>query len=207
MTDAAFWDKIAPKYARKPISNPAAYEQKLARLADLLNEGDRVLEVGCGTGGTALSLAQNVAHVVATDVSQGMIEIARGKLGPGAPQNVTFQQADATDLIDGRAFDAVCAFSLLHLVDDLPLVLERVRSQLKPGGLFISKTVCLKEGSFLIRPFIGVLRVLGIAPKVAFLSADDVARRLRMAGFQIEDVSYFGSNQMNPFIVARRPGA
>ena len=204
--ETEFWDRIAPKYAKKPIADPAAYERKLARVGELLGEADRVLEIGCGTGGTALRLAAGVSHITATDVSRGMIEIARSKLGPETPDNVTFRQADAADLAVGRPFDAICAFSLLHLVDDVPHVLDRVRAQLKPGGLFISKTVCVKDGSFLIRPFIVLLRMLGIAPKVGFLDADGLARQLRIAGFEIEELTYFGSNRMNPFIVARRTG-
>lgn len=200
-----FWDRTAPKYARKPVGDPAAYEEKLARLATLLQPTDRVLEIGCGTATTALRLAPGVAHYTATDGSRGMIDIAQSKLGPDAPTNVTVQQADALEGIAGAPFDVVCAFSLLHLVPDLPRVLDHVRRQVKPGGLFLSKTVCIKDRGVLLRALIPVLVAVGIAPHVTLLSRDELIRHLRAAGFEIEQTTYFGASRMCPFIVARRP--
>ena len=203
----AFWDRIAPKYARKPIADPGAYNEKLARVRSLLRATDRVLEIGCGTGSTALRLAPGVAHVTATDVSRGMIAIAQSKLDAGAPANVAFHHATAADRVEGQPFDAICAFSLLHLVEDIPTVLDRVREQLKPGGLFISKTVCLKNGTVLIRTMVAALSATGFAPRVTALRSEDVIAHLHATGFEIEETRYFGANRMNPFIVARRTDA
>ena len=200
----SFWDRIAPKYARKPIADVPAYERKLARVASLLRPSDRVLELGCGTGSTALRLAETAQHVTATDVSGRMNEIAQAKLGPDAVQNVTFRQAGAEELTKEAPFDAVCAFSLLHLVNDVPTTLARVHDQLRPGGLFISKTVCLREGNVLIRALVSVLCAVGYVPRVPFLSVEDHLAQLRTAGFEIQQVEHFGSGRMNPFIVARR---
>lgn len=199
-----FWDQIAQNYACKPIADRDAYEQKLERLGMLLGPSDQILEIGCGTGSTALRIAGCVANVTATDVSRGMIDIARARLGPEAPANVTFLQADAQEVIDDHPFDAVCAFSLLHLVDDLPSVLAQVHRQLKPGGLFISKTVCVKEANILVRALIPALHALGMAPNVVSFSAEELAWQIETAGFQLEEASYFGATRRNPFIVARR---
>ncbi|MEO1656594.1 MAG: class I SAM-dependent methyltransferase [Pseudomonadota bacterium] len=199
-----FWDRIAPKYAKQPIKDPAAYEAKLARVRALLSPLDHVLEIGCGTGATAIKLAPGVAQVTGTDGSQGMIDIARRRLGPNAPRNVAFQKADAEDMVEGQPFDAICAFSLLHLVDDLPRVLTSVRGQLKPGGLFISKTVALKNGNVLMRLMVRAMMAIGVAPRVIFLSTDDIVRGLVDAGFEIEDKRYLSKSRINPFIVARR---
>ena len=51
-TDVAFWDKIAPKYSKSPISNVPAYEETLARVRTYLGADSRVLELGCGVGVT-----------------------------------------------------------------------------------------------------------------------------------------------------------
>ena len=205
----SFWDKTAPKYARKQISDPDAYEEKIRRVSALLRPTDRILEIGCGTGSTALRLAPACAHVTGTDISRKMLEIARGKLGEGAPENVSFLQAGADEMMPDRPFDAICAFSLLHLVEDLPAVLKAVRAQLQPGGRFISKTVCLRQGPLPLRIFlrtlIGVLMALRIAPPVKALSEAQMIEALEAAGFEIEEVRYFGKSRLNPFIVARRP--
>lgn len=199
-----FWDSIALKYAQKRIADPVAYEAKLSRVRALLSATDRVLEIGCGTGSTALALAPNVAHITATDISRGMINIAQSKLGPNAPSNIYFRQADAADLIEGHPFDVVCAFSLLHLIEDVPKVLERVRAQLKPDGLLITKTECLKNRSAVTRTFVTALTAIGMAPRVTLLSDNDLHRHLRTAGFVIEHSTYLGASRSNPFMVARR---
>ena len=202
-----FWDSIAPKYAQKRIGDPAAYEAKLSRVSALLQTTDRVLEIGCGTGSTALRLAPGVAHITATDVSRGMMEIAQSKLGGDAPPNINFRRAYAADLIEDQSFDVICAFSLLHLIEDVPKVLDQVRAQLKPGGLFITKTECLKNRSVMIRALVPALTALGLAPRVTVLSADDLHRLLRAAGFEIQHTAYLGAKRTNLFIVARRTAA
>jgi ubiquinone/menaquinone biosynthesis C-methylase UbiE len=205
MATQVFWDRIAPKYARKPVDDPGAYEKKLALAASLLRPGDRVLEIGCGTGTTALRLAPNVTHYTATDGSGAMIGIADAKLDRGTGTNVAFLHADAGELIEGRPFDAVCAFSLLHLVEDVPRVLAAVNSQLKPGGLFLSKTVCTKAAAWPIRALIPTLTKLRIAPRVTPLSEGDLVRFLEDADFRVERMFHLGKKRMSPIIVARKP--
>ncbi|EDQ34648.1 Methylase involved in ubiquinone/menaquinone biosynthesis [Hoeflea phototrophica DFL-43] len=207
MTAQPFWDRVAPKYSRKPIDDPAAYEKKLAQVSALLQATDHVLEIGCGTGSTALRLAPCVAHYTATDGSRSMIDIARSKLELDTPTNVTFQQADAVEMVEGRPFDAVCAFSLLHLVEDVPKVIAIVRKQLKPGGMFISKSVCLKDVPFPIRAMVNALAFVGIAPRVTFLGEAELVQHLQDADFEIEQNVHFGKKRMSPFIVARRSNA
>ncbi len=204
MNAQPFWDRIAPKYAQNPVADPSAYEAKLSSVRALLRTMDRVLEIGCGTGSTALRLASGVSHITATDASRRMIGIARSKLGLESPANVTFQQADAADLIDGHPFDAICAFSLLHLIEDVPHLLDRIREQLKPGGLFISKTECLKNRTILLRAMVPAFVAVGLAPRVTFLSTEDLHRHLSAAGFRVEQASHFGTHRASPFVVASR---
>jgi SAM-dependent methyltransferase len=126
MTTRTYWDRIAPRYARRPVADPAAYDAKLARVRALLRARDRMLEIGCGTGSTALTLAPAVSEIVATDLSEGMIAIAEGKRADAEISNVRFLRAGAGDILPGAPFDVIAAFSLLHLVEDVPAVLDAV---------------------------------------------------------------------------------
>jgi len=55
--DTRFWDRGARKYARGAVADPAGYERTLDRTRGLLRPDHGVLELGCGTGSTALRLA------------------------------------------------------------------------------------------------------------------------------------------------------
>lgn len=204
---ARFWDKIARKYAADPVADTAGYEASLARTQALLSNAARVLEIGCGTGSTALRLAPFTRHLVATDVSAEMITIAREKLAATPQPNLEFHVADA-DAPQGRAtYDAVLAFNVLHLVTDLDAALSSVAAALPPGGLFISKTACISEMNVLVpKLLLPLMRLVGKAPPVLCFAAPDLHAALTRHGFDIEAVERHGTKgkDIRVFIVARK---
>ncbi|MEZ5716883.1 MAG: class I SAM-dependent methyltransferase, partial [Paracoccaceae bacterium] len=117
MTDAKFWDGVAEKYAKSPIGDMDAYEATLTRVRSYLRPTDAVLEIGCGTGTTALKLAPFAGRYLASDISTAMIGIGRDKAAAEGVRNLGFATAPAETPPEG-SFDAVLSFNLLHLVDD-----------------------------------------------------------------------------------------
>ncbi|SSC64368.1 class I SAM-dependent methyltransferase [Ciceribacter selenitireducens] len=197
-----FWNRIAGRYAARPLKDPAAYDAMLADVASRLKPSDRVLELGCGTGGTAIRLAVGVAHWTATDFSSEMIEIARAK---PAGDNLSFVVADAGNAFDSGPFDAICAFNVLHLVEDHPAALARIFANLKPGGLLITKTWCFADMPLKLRALFSLLRVVGMFPAATALTVSQLRQAIVQAGFEIADERIFGKYSQNPYIVARRP--
>ncbi len=180
-----FWDRVAPKYSKQPIADTESYARKLAATQALMKPDMKVLEFGCGTGSTALEHAPHVAQMVATDISAGMIDIAREKAKHLGIRNVMFEQSGVEDFEGPEgSFDMVLALNLLHLLPDLPAALSRIHRLLKPGGFFISSTVCLSDRMWFLRPVIPVMQWMGKAPYVSFLSADQVLREMTIAGFE-----------------------
>jgi ubiquinone/menaquinone biosynthesis C-methylase UbiE len=208
--DARFWDAIARKYARDPIKDLAGYERTVRRTRCLLGNSPTVLELGCGTGTTALALASAVARIIGTDVSRKMIAIAREKAIAQGCRNAEFLVAPAGhEQGPDASYDAVLAFNLLHLIADRGPVLARIHRLLKPGGLFISKTPCLSEMNPLIRLAVPTMRLVGKAPSVAFFSAAALEAEVAAAGFAIEERDRHGSGRKDAriFLVARKPAA
>jgi len=201
-----FWDKVAEKYAASPIKDMASYEATMDRTSAHLNGDDKVLEVGCGTGTTALKLAPSVAHITSSDVSAKMIEIAKAKARDQNIENVTFVQATPMDVaLDANApYDAVLAYNFLHLVEDLPATMRRIHDLLKPGGMFISKSVCLKGQGFYYPILIAVMRFFGKAPFVAMLTGSELEVAIRDAGFEIVEAAGIPTGRPNHFVVARK---
>ncbi len=199
----AFWDRIADRYASRQIKDIPAYEAMLAQAASYLHAGDSVLELGCGTGTMAIRLAEEVETYRATDFSDRMIEIARAK---PAPANLKLQVSTAETAFDGGPFDAICAFNLLHLVNDMPALLEQIHANLAPGGLLISRTWCFADLPLPFRVLFGALRLVGLFPPVTLLRGAELRQAIKASGLVIELDMIFGTRPQNPFIVARKPG-
>lgn len=206
-SDARFWDRSSRRYARSRISDQAGYERTLERVRALLKPGDTVLELGCGTGTTALRLADGVGSYLATDISSGMIAIAEEKRTAGPVPGLAFRAATAEALAsEGARFDAVLAFNYLHLVRDLGGTLRSIHALLAPGGLFVSKTPCLGDMNPLIRLALPLMQMIGKAPYAGVFSAEDLSARIAAAGFEVLSVERHASKgkDSRPFIVARR---
>ncbi len=199
---ARFWNRFADRYAARQLKDPAAYEALLDDVAGRLKLTDHVLEIGCGTGGTAIRLAPLVATYRATDFSDQMLRIAQAK---PAPDNLRFDVATAQTALDGGPFDAICAFNVLHLVDDLPGLLRDIFRTLRPGGLLISKTWCFGDLGRRPRFLFAVLKVFGLFPPATLLTEAQLRQMLQDAGFILVDHRVFGTRQQNPYFVARKP--
>ena len=124
-----FIEQIFVRYAGKPIKT--------------------ILDLGCGTGGHALPLAQRGYHVTGVDRSEQMLASARAKSAVGGQPpalsasagSVVFHQADIRHLDLGQTFDAVISmFAVISYMtsnDDLVAAFRTARRHLQPGGLFI----------------------------------------------------------------------
>lgn len=200
-----FWDWIAPRYARSPIVDQVSYERKLEVTQGYLRPEMKLLEFGCGTGSTALIHAPRVNHILATDLSAKMLEIAQAKADAANVSNVTFEQTSIEDLAaPEESFDAVLGMSILHLLESKESAIAKVYRLLKPGGLFISSTVCLAETMKFFK-FIGPIgHFLGLLPLVRVLSVAELTTSLTDAGFEIDHQWQPGKGK-SVFIVAKKP--
>ena len=204
---APFWDGVADRYARAPIRDVAGYERTLERTRSHLARDHRVLEIGCGTGTTALRLADAAGRILASDASGNMIAIAQRKALDAGVENVTFVRSDlfGERLDEGAPYDVVLAFNLLHLVEETDAALARVRELVRPGGLFVSKTVILGDGGLVFRVLVPLMRAIGKAPFVRFLRAAAFEEAVRRAGFVFLETDKSPKGPKLLFIVARRP--
>jgi SAM-dependent methyltransferase len=206
---ALFWDRIAPKYAGGRIADYAGYEATLVRVQGLLSREHDVLEVGCGTGSTALRLAPHTRSLLATDVSAQMIGIARQRLAAQPTPQLRFAVEDAEDEApELAAYDVVLAFNVLHLMADLDEALCQLVHRLRPGGLLISKTACVAEMNPLV-PYLAVplMRALGKVPPVLILNVRELQDAMVRQHLEIVSTERHGTQgkDIRAFVVARKP--
>ena len=200
-----FWNKIAEKYSKQPIADETAYQKKLAVTREYFRPDMKVLEIGCGTGSTAILHAPYVNHIRAIDFSDNMIAIAMGKAEAEQIQNITFEKAVIEDLdIAEKSMDMVLGLSILHLLRDKEAAIAKVYDMLKPGGHFITSTVCLGDTMSWFKLIAPVGRVLGVFPFVAVFSTQSLKDSLSSAGFQL-DYHWQPSKGKAIFVVAKRP--
>ncbi len=204
--DTLFWDRTAEKYSRSAISDQAGYQRTLKRTSEFLTADHRVLELGCGTGTTAFSLAGKVESYLATDISSEMIAIAREKQKLEPQQSLRFAAGTAESISDAGSFDAVLCFNYLHLVRDIRGTLCRIHSLLAPGGVFVSKTPCVGDMNVLIRFALPMMRAVGKAPYACVFKASDLQNWIEQAGFAVVAVENHGAQrgEARPYIAAKK---
>ena len=201
-----FWDKTAERYAKSPVSDEATYQKKLAETQSFFTPNMRVLEFGCGTGTTAIHHAPHVQHIDAIDISENMLEIGRGKAREAGVENITFTRGTLTEFnADTATLDAVLGLNVIHLLPDRQAVIAEVVRILKPGGIFVSSTVCLGH-SYLrfIKLAVPLGKLLGLMPDVFVLTEAELASEVTNAGFVIERQWHHGKNGIAVFMVARK---
>jgi SAM-dependent methyltransferase len=205
--DAAFWNRIAGKYARMKVPDEASYQRKLEITRDFLTPDSDVLEFGCGTGSTAIAHAPHARHILALDISPEMLRIARDKAAAAGIANVTFEEEGIEDYeAPEGSYDMVMCHSLLHLLDDRDAAIAKIHGLLKPGGIFISSTMCISDGLGFMRPILPLGRILGLFPVVKVFSSDTLRGAIESAGFEIVEDWRPGKRKAT-FLVARKPDA
>jgi len=205
MSDAGgFWDKRAEKYAQRPVADQETYDKKLEITRTYFRSGSEVLEIGCGTGSTALAHAPYVKRILATDISPAMIDIARGKAEAGQIDNVSFEvRAVAGHDIQQSFYDVIMAHNLLHLLENPQAAIIAAYRGLKPGGVFITSTACIGDMSWYFRIIAPVGHFLRLIPLVRVFTQAQLKQSLIDAGFVI-DHEWLPKKNAAAFIIAKK---
>ncbi|GIM92880.1 class I SAM-dependent methyltransferase [Paractinoplanes toevensis] len=197
---AAFWERAAPGWARHADRQDEIGRPLGAVALDRLRprSGERVLDVGCGCGGTTAEIARAVAppgSVVGLDLAEAMVAAARARFAAETGPGLRFVAGDVEvlDLAPGAPFDAAYSRMTLMLLADPVAGLTTIRRSLRPGGR-LAATV-FRDGSvnaWLPAAMLGAAPHLGPMPPLpigdepgpfAFADPARVTRLLTAAGF------------------------
>jgi arsenite methyltransferase len=208
--DATFWNQLAEKYSRQPLANPEAFERKIEITKSRMRPEHVILDIGCGTGSLAIRLAPSAAHVHGLDLSSDMLRIANDKVRAQAVRNVTFHVGpfdESFTSFGDESLDGICAYSILHLVEDRVGALQRIHRLLKPGGFFVSSTACLAESRVPYGALIAMMRWFGKAPRVVkILTKRTLEDEIRATGFVDITQPDVGAGSDIAFVVGTKAG-
>jgi SAM-dependent methyltransferase len=129
------WRPLGARVLMGTIGPGTAGEHRIALKMLDISSGDRVLDVGCGPGNFSRDFARAVGEeglVVGVDASETMLAAA---VKHGGGVNLAYVRGDASDLpFDDGAFDAVCCFAALYLIEEPTKALGEIVRVLAPGG-------------------------------------------------------------------------
>jgi SAM-dependent methyltransferase len=129
MDQLAYWNDYAgPSWARHCF--------EIAPLGVSVRAGDRVLDLGCGTGESSRALAEQGATVVGVDFSAPMLAAARARCAD--LDRVSFVLTDLAAFVADEPFDLAYSRMCLMLLEDPVPALARVRTALRPGGRLVA---------------------------------------------------------------------
>ena len=131
------WDKAAEYYEESWKDQLKPAQDKLMEMADL-KQGEEVVETSCGTGLVTFRIARKLGpdgKIIATDLSEKMVEMAEETARLKGLDNITFDRMDAENLdLDDGCFDAaLCGLGLMYFPDPVQALKEKHRV-LKTGG-------------------------------------------------------------------------
>jgi len=201
-----FWNKSAEKYSKSKITDIASYQKKLAETQSLLKPQMRILEFGCGTGSTAIAHAPYVEHIDAIDISENMLEIGRGKARDAGVDNISFTRGTLSEYnAEDSSVNVVLALSILHLLPDRESTINEVERILKPGGYFISSTVCLGDSLLrYIKLIAPMAKALELMPDFFVITENELATEITSSNFEIERKWHHDGGGKKVFIIARK---
>jgi 2-polyprenyl-3-methyl-5-hydroxy-6-metoxy-1,4-benzoquinol methylase len=201
-----FWNKASKNFDtvvyqkyRKP------YDELISLTKKYLHIDDTVLDYACGTGIITNELSVSVKRILAIDISDQMIEKAKGKTIEMNIQNVEYQ---ITNIFDSRlktgSFSVILAFNILHFFKDQNSVLARINQLLTQDGLLISETGCFKERMSFIVLLVRMLSKLNLHPFIKVMTCYELENLIRKNHFELLETKVLFEKPVSYFVVAKK---
>jgi 2-polyprenyl-6-hydroxyphenyl methylase/3-demethylubiquinone-9 3-methyltransferase len=194
---ARFWDARG-EFRPLHLLNPVRTQFIAGRIA-LAQQ--RVLDVGCGGGLLAESMARAGARVTAIDLAPGMIEVARLHAAESA-LSIDYRVAAAEDLAHRapQSFDAITCMEMLEHVPEPAATVASLARLLRPGGTLFVSTLNRNLKAFLLA-IVGAEYLLRLIPRGTheyerFIRPAELARWARAAGLTLKGTAGI---ELNPF--------
>lgn len=149
------------------------------------NDGQTILDLGCGTGTLTVRLSDLCNKVIGIDSSQSMIDKAKEQFC-----NIEFMVCDAIALPFEKEFDVVFSNAVFHWIDDHDLLLKNIHNVLKTKGILVCEFGAHGNIATIENAFIKACKELGYdyKPKFNFPTTERFGNLLEKNRFVIDRV-------------------
>ena len=203
-----YWGKFALTYDndQEYIAGKAILQAITTKLHEERDLGE-VIEFGCGAGYFTKVIARKARHVIATDLSDQMLEVARVQLQKF--QNITIQKANCEDTsFPSERFDTVFIANLIHVVENPMRVLQESHQILKDRGLLLVVDFTSYGMNWFEKMKLGIryLKKLAMPPRHSRnkLSPDELVSFVENIDFKVEVVRLLGDKTKALYLRGRK---
>ncbi|HQX05239.1 MAG TPA: bifunctional 2-polyprenyl-6-hydroxyphenol methylase/3-demethylubiquinol 3-O-methyltransferase UbiG [Zoogloea sp.] len=163
--------------------------------------GKKVVDIGCGGGILAESMAARGAEVTGVDLSEKALGVARLHLYESG-QTVSYRHISAEDIAQESpaSFDVVTCMEMLEHVPDPASTIRACATLVKPGGKVFFSTLNRNLKAYLLA-VVGAEYILNLLPKgtheyAKFIKPSELSRYVREAGLNVEELLGMGYNPL-----------
>jgi ubiquinone/menaquinone biosynthesis C-methylase UbiE len=203
------WQKSAKYYDKQVKVYDNAYKLTIQNTLKFINQEYSVLDFACGTGIVSIEIAKEAKKVVAVDISDKMIDVAKNKLYQKKLDNLEFKVVDGYNLdYPNNSFNVVLLYNVLHVVQEPQTVLREIKRLLKPDGILLTATDCYAEPTtFGVRLRLSIqkfIHMLGVIPILSYYKKSEIDNLLLKEGFEIIERDILHKNPVNYYIAVKK---
>lgn len=204
-----YWSRFAEDYDQKQeyVAGKEFFDLITSELNHLTDLGE-VLELGCGTGIFTEALARKATGLIATDLSDELLEKAKMRLERDA--SVTFKKENCMNLsLPTGKFDSVFMANLLHVIEDPRKVVQESHRILKAGGklILVTYTSCGMRVLDQVKLGIRFIRTWGKPPQHTHnFSLESLASLFESEGFKVIASKYIGDRTRAIYLICTKQG-
>jgi ubiquinone/menaquinone biosynthesis C-methylase UbiE len=203
-----YWSRYANHYDEYTdyIVGKTLRQALIGKLRKEKNLGD-VIECGCGTGFFTRAIARNASNVLATDLSDDMLD--RAKVNLKRFRNIRYKKIDCQDILfPPESFDTVLMANVIHTIPDPHKAIHESYKILRKEGRLLIVTYTdfgldFFQKSVLAMKFLGRF---GMPPPHGLknYAPDELERFIQAAGYRVEEMELIGDRPKGLYLRSRK---